>query len=262
LALHFGSSDRKISVMPVKSNKLTDQINSEIKSLSEPSKIPFYTHFFRADPGDICYGDKFLAIKVPAIRKLIKKYYNDLELADLESFLDSPYNEIRFFGQQIVREKFLKARSLDEKKVYVDYLSLHIASINHWNLVDTVSDVFGKYCLEIGDFTMLERFSVDLSIWIRRIGIVSCLSLVKTKHYNYTPLVLNIITSNIGQTHEYIHKAMGWILREIGKYDEKVLIDYLQDHWIELAPVTRSYATEKLRLTRDTKAMFGGNTNR
>jgi 3-methyladenine DNA glycosylase AlkD len=241
----------------MKNLNLPNQIIDEITALSEPSKIPFYTHFFRADKGDICHGDKFLAIKVPELRKLIKKYYKELELDQLGVFLDSPYNEIRFFGQQIVHEKFKKARSLDEKKLYVDYLTKHIASINHWNLVDTVCDVFGKYCLEIGDFAMLEKFSVDESIWIRRIGIVSCLSLVKTKHADYTPLVLEIISNNIGQTHEYIHKAMGWILREIGKYDEKVLIEYLQERWIELAPVTRSYATEKLRLTRDTKAMFG-----
>jgi 3-methyladenine DNA glycosylase AlkD len=239
------------------STKLPDQIVSEIMAFSIPAKIPFYTHFFRADPGDICFGDKFLAIKVPELRKMIKKYYKELELSQLQVFLDSPYNEIRFFGQQIVHEKFNKARSLDEKKLYVDYLLQHIDSINHWNLVDLICDVFGKYCMEIGDFALLEGFSIDKSIWVRRIGIVGCMPLVKSKNPSYTRLVLQIITSNIGQSHEYIHKAMGWMLREMGKNDEGVLIDYLQTHWQELAPVTRSYATEKLRLTRDTKVLFG-----
>jgi 3-methyladenine DNA glycosylase AlkD len=240
------------------STQLTSQIVSEIMELSVPSKIPLKTHFFRADPKDICFGDKFLAIKIPELRKLIKKYYKDLELTELSVFLDSPYNEMRFFGQQIVHEKFNKARSIDEKKLFVDYLIKHIASINHWNLVDTVCDVFGKYCIKIGDFAMLEEFSTDKSIWIRRIGIVGCVPLVKCKNPKYTPLVLEIITNNIGQSHEYVHKAMGWILREVGKNDEGVLIDYLQTHWIKLAPVTRSYATEKLRLTMDTKTLFDG----
>jgi 3-methyladenine DNA glycosylase AlkD len=122
--------------------------------------------------------------------------------------------------------------------------------------VDTICDVFGKYCLEIGDFDMINRFSIDNSIWIRRIGIVACLQLIKTKNAHYLTTVIDIITNNIDQTHEYIHKAMGWVLREIGKYDEVVLIDYLHLHWSELAPVTRSYATEKLRLTRDVKILF------
>ncbi len=232
------------------------QIIKEINILSDPSKIPFYTHFFRADEGDICYGDMFLAIKVPPLRKVIKSYFKELQLDELRVFLDSPYNEMRFFGQQVVFEKFKRARTLDEKKRYVDFMLKHIASINHWNLVDTVCGLFGKYCLEIGDLQMIEKFSTDKSMWVRRIGIVSCLSLLSGKNSHHIPFILTIISNNIGHPHEYIHKAIGWVLREIGKQDEAVLIDFLQKNWKELAPVTRSYATEKLRLTRDVKLLF------
>jgi 3-methyladenine DNA glycosylase AlkD len=238
-------------------SKLTDQILSEIYLLSDSSKIAFYTHFFRADKGDICFGDNFLAIKVPDLRKLIKKYYKELDLADLVDFLNSQYNDIRFFGQQIVSQKYKKSKSLHQRIEYIKFLQIHIASINHWNLVDTTADLWGNYYLEIYDFEMLKRFSLDKSIWVRRIGIVGCLPLIRTKNKEYLPLVLEIVTNNIGHPHEYIHKAMGWILREVGKLDEQILIDYLKLNWENLVPVTRSYATEKLRLTRDIKLLFG-----
>jgi 3-methyladenine DNA glycosylase AlkD len=236
---------------------LTDQILQEIHSLSRPDQIPFYTHFFRADKGDICYGDKLLAIKIPELRKLVKKYYKFLELEDLIVFLESEYNEIRFFGHQIVSEKYKKSQSIEQKEILIKFLTKHISSINHWNLVDTISDLWGKYCLEIYDFDIIKKFSIDKSIWVRRIAIVSCLQLIKTKNKEYLPLIIQILQNNIDHKHEYIHKAMGWILREVSKTNEDLIIAFLQQNWSKLPSVTRSYSTERIRKTRDIKVLFG-----
>jgi 3-methyladenine DNA glycosylase AlkD len=247
----------KNTMQILNTNPKLAQIIQEIHAISRPELIAFYTHFFRADEGDICYGDKFLAIKVPELRKVIKKYYKELELDDLPFFISLPYNEMRFFGQQVVSYKYKQTRDLDEKKKYLDFLIAHITSINHWNLVDSIADLFGNYCLQIGDYTMLKQFANDKSIWIRRIAIVACIQLIKTKNTNLIDISLQILDNNLTQSHEYIHKAIGWILREVGKVNEAVLIDYLQTNWDKLPPVTRSYATEKLRQTRDTKILFG-----
>jgi 3-methyladenine DNA glycosylase AlkD len=238
-------------------SNLTNQIILEIKALSDLSKIAMYTHFFRADEGDICFGDKFLAVKVPEVRKLVKKYFAQLSLEEIKVFLNSGYNEIRFFGLAVTSSQFYKTHDTNRRSELVSFLKSNISRINHWNLVDDISKVFGDYCLEVYDFDLIQDFSTNESIWVRRIAIVSCLQLIRTKNKEYLTLVLQIVTNNIGQTHEYVHKAMGWILREVGKLDENILIEYLHQNWHELAPVTRSYATEKLRLTRNTKLLFG-----
>jgi 3-methyladenine DNA glycosylase AlkD len=206
----------------------------------------------------ICEGDKLLAIKVPDLRKLVKKYYKELSLVEVEEFLESEYNEIRFFGQQVIFEKYKKAKTLDEKIEQFNFISKHISSINHWNLVDTIAGLFADYAIEMGQLETLVKYSLNESVWVRRIGIVSCIWLLKRKNPIYISKTLEILDNNLNHEHEYIHKAVGWVLREVGKADEKILIGYLHEHWSELRSVTKSYATEKLRLTRDIKNLFGG----
>jgi hypothetical protein len=126
---------------PINTNIILD----EIKALSHPSKIEFYNHFFRADKGDICYGDKFLAIKVPELRKLIKKYYKSLELEGIQIFLDSEYNEVRFFGQQVIKEQYQASKSLDHRSILINFLFDNSKSINHWNLVDSIAPTIGDF---------------------------------------------------------------------------------------------------------------------
>lgn len=242
-------------------SKSTDQILAEIHLLSDPSKIAFYTHFFRADKGDICYGDKILAIKIPELRKLIKKYYKTLELADIKLFLDSDYNEVRFFGQQIIKEQYQATNSLDEKSILVKYLLQNSHSINHWNLVDGIAPTIGDFWLQTNNFESFIKYSTNSNMWLRRVSIVTCLALTKTKNNSYIPTILQVIDNNKTHPHEYIQKAIGWILREVGKLDEQSLIDYLKINWNVLSSTTRSYATEKLRATLDTKSLFASKKN-
>jgi 3-methyladenine DNA glycosylase AlkD len=234
----------------------TKAILVEIIALSQPAKIDFYTHFFRADKGDICYGDKILAIKIPELRKIIKTYFKTLALEDIQFFLDSEYNEVRFFGQQIIKEKYQSTKSIDEKSILIQYLLQHSKSINHWNLVDGIAPTIGDFWLLTNNLKQFNIYSAQQSIWLRRIAIVACLALTKTKNKVYIPLILEVIDNNKTHSHEYIQKAVGWILREVGKLDERSLIDYLKANWSVLSSTTRSYATEKLRITLDTKTLF------
>jgi 3-methyladenine DNA glycosylase AlkD len=167
--------------------------------------------------------------------------------------LDSEYNEIRFFGQQVLVNHYKKAKNTDQRYEILQFLYEHIQSVNHWNLVDSISDVYGKFALETQDFSFFDIFRSSDSIWQKRIAIVACLPLVK--RHVFEP-ALSIIEKHLTYPHEYIHKANGWVLREIGKADEKKLITFLKTHWKQIPPVTKSYATEKLRATYDIKALF------
>ena len=153
--------------MRITTTKITNQhILQEIHSLSRPDKIGFYTKFFRAQKGDICEGDKFLAIPVPEIRKLVTKYYKELTPEQIISFLESEYNDIRFFGQQVIVTKYRKAKSMDEKYKFLQFLKKHINSVNHWNLVDTTADaIFGNFALLSGDYSIILEFANSNSMW-------------------------------------------------------------------------------------------------
>jgi 3-methyladenine DNA glycosylase AlkD len=230
-----------------------NNILSEIHSLSQSHKIELYTKFFRASKGDICENDKILAIPVPALRKLVKKYYKLLSNQEIVIFLKSEYNDIRFFGQQVIVAKYRHCDNIDEKYELLAFLDQHIYSVNHWNLVDALADIFGKFALETQDFIFINKYRYSNSIWTKRLSIVACLTLVKR---DILQPALDIIQEHIAFPHEYIHKANGWILREISKKNEKIIIDFLKKNWPNIPSVTKSYATERLRKTYDIKALF------
>jgi 3-methyladenine DNA glycosylase AlkD len=232
---------------------LIQTIKSEILSLSNKSLIPFYTKFFRALPGDICEGDKLLAIKVPLLRKIIVKYWKEMAVEDCKYFMDSEYNEMRFFGQEVLLTKYRKTNNLDDKKKYMDYFIANIRSVNHWNLVDNCSGDIGKWCWNLQDFSQLELFHNSESIWERRIAIVANIVLIKKGEYD---LALQYILNGLQDKHEYIQKANGWVLRELGKKNEQLLITFLKQNKSTIPSITKSYATEHLRKTYDIKNLL------
>lgn len=229
---------------------MASKIYTELLALENPEKVGLYTQFFRANKGDICYGDRFLAAKIPEIRKLVKKYYKQLDFKDLSEFLNSPYNEIRFFGQQVICQKYQKQ---DFLKAY-NLLALNIKSINHWNLVDTVASTFADFAIKTQDLSDLRAFAVSTNFWARRIAIVACISFVKTS--TFEEFVFWVFDQNKTYKHEYIQKALGWALRKMGKSSEQNLINYLKENWQILSPITKSYATEHLRKTLNIKILF------
>jgi 3-methyladenine DNA glycosylase AlkD len=180
-----------------------------------------------------------------------------MKLSDVPEFLESKYNEIRFFGQQVIRAKYQNSKSLDEKSTLISFLLQYRSSINHWNLVDAIAPTIGEYWLETNQFEKFIEYSLEESVWLRRIGIVACFSLINTKSEGYFSTILEVIDNNKLHKHEYIQKAIGWLLRSLGTLDEKVLLDFLKENWNILSSSTRSYATEKIRKTIDTKALFG-----
>ena len=239
-------------------NKITSKetnaiIMAELKTTSKPDKIEFITGFFRAKKGDICYGDQFLASSVPDIHKIIKKWYKTMTLEDVDFFINSKINEVRFFAHEIVDHKYHDTTDLDLKKKYIEYLIKNIETINHWNLTDNIAGIFSNYCQLINDNSILNKFNKSKSIWQRRIAVVSQIPIIKKGNIG---LAMEYITSNLTDQHEYMQKANGWALREVGKIDEKLLISFLKTNIKIIPSITKTYATEKLRLTYDVKNLL------
>jgi 3-methyladenine DNA glycosylase AlkD len=142
---------------------------------------------------------------------------------------------------------------LDEKKKYLDHMKKYLESINHWNLVDGIADIFGDYAIETNDNNYLYTLHNSKSIWHKRIATVSQIKLIKLDKLD---IAIEFVQDDIENKHEYIQKANGWILREIGKKDEKKLINFLKENISVMPSVTKSYATERIRKIYDMKTLF------
>jgi 3-methyladenine DNA glycosylase AlkD len=229
-------------------------IEQELMALSRTDQVKSMYQYFRANKGDICYGDHFLAIKVPNIRKVAKQFYKTISMPIIQKFLKSKYNDFRAFALFILElQYYSKNASIDTKEKIIQIMLNNFEQINHWNLTDSVFDMFGNYCWEIQNFNILEDLVNSDSIWKRRVAILTNLQYFKKYKYNK---LLYFIQDNITHKHEYIQKANGWALRELGKWDEKQLINFLQKNKTVIPSITKSYACEYLRKTYDIKQLL------
>jgi 3-methyladenine DNA glycosylase AlkD len=209
--------------------------------------------FFKAFPGGYGEGDKFLGITVPVIRRVAKEY-RGATISEINSLLDSPWHEVRLVGGIIMAEQYKRAKK-DEplRQALYDLYLRRTDAMNNWDLVDlSCRDVVGQYLLDHPDQRgTLQKLAKSSNIWERRIAMVSTWQLIRMKQLDET---FQIATILLGDKHDLIHKAVGWMLREAGKKDEPRLTQYLTDHIRQLPRTSLRYAIE--RLSPDERAYF------
>ncbi len=199
--------------------------------------------FFKTGPGQYGEGDVFIGGTVPEQRVIAQKY-SMLSLSEVEKLLNSKIHEHRFTGLIILVHNYEKSK--DDKSrldIYNFYLS-HVKSINNWDLVDvTAPNIVGNYLVDNKKKRdVLYKLVTSSNIWERRIAIISTLSLIRNKEFDDTLALSEILLSD---KHDLMHKATGWMLREVGKRDEKVLRKFLDKHIRNLPRTTLRYAIER-----------------
>lgn len=223
-----------------------DQLKSDLQSLSDPKKIEIFKRFFKTGPGQYGEGDQFLGLTVPQVRSIVKKYWQSLSHDDLDQLLQSPYHEHRTVALASLCCLFKKYPN-QHQSIYNFYLS-HTSRINNWDLVDiSAPSIVGTYLLEQQDRSILYTLAQSRELWERRISIISTFTFIKNNQFNDTLAISKIL---MGDSHDLIHKAVGWMLREIGKRDLKTLLAFLDQHASHLPRTALRYAIEKLPETR------------
>lgn len=216
-------------------------IQLALYSLKNDQKAEDLSRFFKTSPG--CYGehDRFLGITVPKIRK-ISKQFADLAFIDLHSLLLSPYNEERLAALLILRFQYEKATSI-EKQTCVDFYLAHVDSINNWNLVDLSAPyILGDWTTQTSAAPLFQLVESP-QMWHRRIAMIASHAFIKQHQYD---VPVKLAEKLLKDPHELIHKATGWMLREIGKRDIQTLYDFL-DAYSPIMPRTMlRYALEKV----------------
>ena len=214
---------------------------------ADPSQVPGLSRFFKTGPGQYGEGDKFLGIKVPVTRAIVKAHWKRLAASgdpfpELERCIGSEYHEVRLAALLTLVEIFSHARA-DKDKCIRFYLS-HTDRINNWDLVDlSCYPLLGEWLLPQKDRSLLYDLARNgKTIWEQRIGIVSTMTFVRHGELQDTFAIADIL---LHHPHDLIHKAVGWLLREAGKRNQEALEAYLLPRYRHMPRTMLRYAIEK-----------------
>ncbi len=201
----------------------TQQITNHLYMLSNSATAEHSQRFFKTGEGEYGHGDKFLGIRVPILRKLVKQYQN-VPLTVSEKLLQSEYHEVRLFGLLLMVARFPKATEEQQQEMFDIYLR-NTAQINNWDLVDvTAPHIVGAF-LEDRDRAILHELAKSESLWERRISIISTHHFIKQDQFGDTLKIAKLLLKD---EEDLIHKAVGWMLREVGKRDQQREEKFLQ----------------------------------
>lgn len=221
-------------------NKL-NQLKKELKKNGSKAKAQIYQRFFKTGPGEYGQGDVFIGATVPNIRKVAKKYSN-LTLPNVTRLLKSKIHEERLTALLILVGAFDKANDSRRKQIANFYLK-HTKYINNWDLVDLSADkILGKHLMDKPK-NILYKLAKSKNLWQKRIAIMSTFHFIKNHKFQDT---LKIAKMLLNDDHDLIHKAVGWMLREIGNRNLKTEEQFLKRYYKKMPRTMLRYAIEKL----------------
>lgn len=230
---------------------MIDSLRRDLKKLSNKKKAVISQRFFKTGKGQYGEGDLFFGITVPQSRKLAIKY-KDLAYPEIESLLKSPYHEERLIALLVLVHKF-ETQEMEQRRVYDFYLR-HAKLVNNWDLVDLSADkIVGGYLID-KPRDVLSKLAASKNIWERRIAMIACYSFIKNKEYEEGLKIAELL---LNDQHDLIQKAVGWMLREIGKRDEKSLISFLKTHSKQMPRTSLRYAIERFSPSTRQKYLLG-----
>ena len=230
-------------------NNTTKEIIMRLQKMGNKEDAQFLQGFFKTGLGQYGEGDIFLGIRVPAVRKLAKEYSN-LPLQEVSTLLKSPYHEIRLFALILLVNAFTKNDEIIQKKIYDVYLA-NTRYINNWDLVDlSAPNIVGAYLLTKSRKPLYQQ-AKSKSLWERRIAVLATFFFIKNNQFDDSLKIAEILLKD---KEDLIHKAVGWMLREIGKRDIKSEEAFLQKHCRTMPRTMLRYAIE--RFTSSKRRMY------
>ena len=220
----------------------------EITARADASQVEGLSRFFKTGPGQYGEGDKFLGIKVPVTREVVKACWRETSLQDLEECIASAYHEVRLAALLALVEIFAHAKRFPVKpgmtqQACVDFYLAHTDRINNWDLVDlSCYPLLGVWLLDKDRQLLYDLARDGKTIWEQRIGIVSTMAFIRHGQLQDTFDIADIL---LHHPHDLIHKAVGWLLREAGKRDKEALVKYLEPRYLTMPRTMLRYAIEK-----------------
>ena len=229
--------------------KTAQLIIDQMYSQYDEKQSTHLSRFFKTGKGEYGEGDRFLGIKVPVTRAIVKKYRKAITLEDVDKLINSEWHEIRLAGFLLLLELYkicLKDNDFEKAQSFVNFYLAHIDKGNNWDLVDLVSElILGDWILRnpVNEKVLLDLADCHGKLWHQRVAIVSTLTFIRAGKFDLT---FQIAEKYLKHSHDLIHKATGWMLREIGKRGGKnELVKFLEKHKSTMPRTMLRYAIER-----------------
>lgn len=216
-----------------------------------------YARFFKTGPGEYGEGDVFLGLSVPQTRE-IAQHFRDLDPAEIHELVRSPFHEARLCALVILTTRFERAKNPAQRaELFAFYLDTARAGfVNNWDLVDVTAPRIGSFLVtEMDDpMPLLIELAGEESLWLRRLSVLFTFAFIRAGQFKPT---IDIVTLHLADTHDLMHKACGWMLREVGNRNVDALRAYLTEHASGMPRTMLRYAIEKLPETERQQWLTG-----
>jgi len=213
-----------------------------LKDIGNPDKAAFLQGFFKTGPGEYGEGDLFLGVTVPQQRKIAKSIAKDASLIQLSELVQHPYHEMRLTGLLALVYRFEKTKQETDRQVLVDFYLEHLDYINNWDLVDTsCSQVLGAFYWK-KEKSLFFSLAESTHLWRQRIAMISSYYWIRKGEFTDALALAEKLKNH---SHDLMHKAVGWMIREIGKRDFEVANEFLLAHYRTLPRTALRYAIER-----------------
>lgn len=221
---------------------MSQEIIDAVYALADPDYLPTLNRFFKQGPGEYAEGDCFIGVRVPQLRALARNY-RDLSESDYHTLIQHPVHEVRLLAVILLADQAANAQGDTLRRLVERYLT-HLKGVNNWDLVDLSAPyLLGRWVLEdMSRFHQLVDLCEQDALWSTRVAIVATWPFIKAGELEP---VLRLFATQWHQTHDLLHKALGWMLREVGKVDHERLKSFLREEYNAMSRTTLRYAIER-----------------
>lgn len=231
----------------------TDNVRHELASLADPHRAEKVARFLQMTPGGYGEGDRAIGVSVPEQRRVASLYWRDLSLTETAKLLASSVHEERLTSLFILVRKFTKGDGEEQGRIF-NLILTSTGQINNWDLVDSSAPyIVGPWLID-KDRSVLDRLAESTLVWDRRIAIMATLAFIKDGDFHWT---FRLSERLLRDPHDLVHKAVGWMLREVGKRDRTAEEEFLARHYGAMPRVMLRYAIEKFEPQRRAEYLAG-----
>lgn len=216
------------------------EIEARLHEIGDPEHARFVTGYFRTGPGEYGEGDRFLGIRIPALRALVREY-RGASIDSIAGLLRSPWHEARLFALLLLADAYKRGDTDAREAIYRLYLA-NTRYVNNWDLVDSSAPYIVGPHLEGRDRSILETLARSESLWERRIAILATQHFIRRGDFGTTLRIAEVL---VDDPHDLIHKAVGWMLREVGNRDRAAAEAFLVRHQRTMPRTMLRYAIER-----------------
>jgi 3-methyladenine DNA glycosylase AlkD len=227
-------------------------IRARLGALGDPLIAEHSQRFFKTAPGEYAEGDRFLGVRVPTVRKVAREF-RAAPLSAALALLRSPLHEERLLALLLLVERFGHGTERERTRIYEEYRKRIKTCVNNWDLVDSSAHIVGAY-LEHRDRGVLRDLARSPSLWERRVAIMATFWFIKRDSFDDTLAIAKLLLLD---EHDLIHKAVGWMLREVGNRDRAVEERFLRAHYRRMPRTMLRYAIEKFSPQRRKAYLYG-----